>query len=443
MAEQVRFEDYPLRGPWARLTLPGMVEVSANARPDRTAFIDAPDRANWCGTAPATVTSLQMSDAVQRTARQLLALGLKPGERVIVACPNHVDGIVALVAVMRCGCLPCPVNVVSSAAEIRRAAEAVEAAAIITEVRYAHLAPAMAAVEAARSYFGIRLIIAFGDSLPDGVVSLNGWTDSELFQGALPALSATAPALISFDMAGDGAAHTRTHSQLISEGLALAAVSGLTSRGSILATFAPVSAAGVVCTLAAPLVSGAKTHLHGPFDLSVLDLQMEAQPDAILVMPAPVETAIRKHCGARMRDAIVVQRAAAGNGSALRAEGRTTDLHAIGEVALVPVIRSNSQARLKLPRRFGHPVASTLPQGLQQIELSLSARGHLSVQGFGVAQAWSPGTGMLGSGMLGPALAPLETRWLAHGDGTDYIAIMPDDRAADSDRLFEASSAAA
>jgi mycobactin salicyl-AMP ligase len=437
MAENVRFEDYPLRGPWARLTLPGMVEVSANARPDRIAVIDSPDRASWCGTPSATLTCLQMSNAMQRAARQLLALGLKPGERVIIACPNHVDGIIALLAVMRCGCIPCPVNVVSTAAELRRAAEAVEAAAIITEGRYAHLAPALSAIEAARTYFGIRMIVAFGDALPDGVVSLQGWSDGELFQDALPALSATAPALISFDVAGDGAIHTRTHSQLISDGLALAAVSGLTSRGSILATFAPVSAAGVVCTLAAPLVSGAKAHLHGPFDLVVLDTQIAIQPDAILVLPAPVETAIRTHCGARMKDSIVVQRAAAGNGSALKSEGRTTDLHAIGEIALLPVIRSNAQARLKLPRRFGHPVASTLPQGMQQIELSLSARGHLSVQGFGVAQAWS------GSAAFGPALAPLETRWLAHGDGSDHIAIMPDDRAADSDQLFQSSSAAA
>lgn len=437
MAENVRFEDYPLRGPWARLTLPGMVEVSANARPDRIAFIDAPDRESWCGTPSATMTCLEVSNAMQRTARQLLALGLKQGERVIIACPNHVEGIVALLAVMRCGCIPCPVNVVSSASELRRAAEAVEAAAVITEGHYAHLTPALSAVEAARTYFGVRLIVAFGNALPDGVVSLQGWTDGELSQDALPALSATSLALISFDMAGDGAIHGRTHSQLISDGLALAAVSGLTSRGSILATFAPVSAAGVVCTLAAPLVSGAKAHLHGPFDLAVVDAQLSTQPDAILVLPAPVETAIRAHCGARMKDSIVVQRAVSGSGSAIKAEGRTTDLHAIGEVALLPVIRGNAQARLKLPRRFGHPVASTLPLSMQQIELSLSARGHLSVQGFGVAQAWS------GSAALGPALAPLETRWLAHGDGSDYIAIMPDDRAADSDQLFQASSAAA
>ena len=84
----------------------------------------------------------------------------------------------------------------------------------------------------------------------------------------------------------------RTHGQVISDALALSAISGLTGRGAIVATFAPVSAAGFVSTVAAPLISGTMVTLHGPFEPEVLRAQMMACPEAIVVLPATVEADI-------------------------------------------------------------------------------------------------------------------------------------------------------
>ncbi len=70
---------------------------------------------------------------------------------------------------------------------------------------------------------------------------------------------------------------------------------------------------------------------------------------------------------------------------------------------------------------------------MAQIEIALSPRGRLALQGFGV----SAGIG----GTVTPG--PLETRWLGHGDGPDHIATRRDDEDGDSEAAGFAAVAAA
>jgi mycobactin salicyl-AMP ligase len=426
MVEKLRTDEQLLRGAWASLTIPSLVDTSARAKPTRNSFSDAPDIADWSDLPKQNWTTSDLSSNVTLVARQLLTLGLSKGDPVLVAMPNQAAGVAAILATMLAGFVPCPVSVVASAAQFQAAAEAAGARAIITVNRYAHLRPSITAREAASRFYGLRFICAFGPDAPEGIISLDDWRDDELFQGVPPPLTPAMTALLTIDHSGDNyIVHRRSHAQIISEGLALSAVSGLSGRGSIVATFAPVSAAGFVATVAGPLISGANVQLHGPFDVDVLERQLESQPEAIVVLPALVENAIRFKLGERLKNVVVITRTQTAT-RPIQSGGRVTELIALGEVALMPIVRDQTRSKQKLPRIYPHPVATALPQDHVHLEMTISGKGLLTLQGFGVAR---PVDALKTGETDRAASSPFETRWLAHGDGSDHIITMPDDEA--------------
>ncbi len=434
MNDATRPAERQLNGAWAKLTVDALLTTAVGARPGRRSFSDAPDLVAWCDLQAKTTTVGEMGDLVDRFVRQILTLGLKPGDPVLVAMPNCVDGVVALLGLIAAGYVPCPVSVVASEAEMVEAAQAVSAKAIVTVNRYVTLAPSEKARIAASRYYGIRFVCAFGPGAPQGVVSLDEWEDSELAPAPAPQTNAAQTAIITFDRTQHGLApHARTHAQVISDALALSATSGLTSRGSIITTFAPVSAAGFIATVAAPLISGTSVALHGPFDPFVLRAQINAAPEAIVVLPAAVEREIRAVLGDKLKDAIVVTRDLGATRPG-NTPGRVTELVSLGEAALLSLLRDRTRNRTRLPRFYTHPVGTALPRDLAQIEIALSPRGRLSLQGFGVAASVGGGAAAAG---------PLETRWLGHGDGPDHIATRRDEDDNDSEAAGFAAVVAA
>ncbi len=433
MNDKHRSEDRRLHGSWAHLTLDALVDTAVRARPGRRCFTDAPDMAHWSDLTPQAATMGEFGAQVQRFARQMVALGLRQGDPVLVAMPNAVDGVAALLGLITAGLVPCPVSVVADAEEMRIAAEVAGAKAIITVNRYAGFHPSEAARQAASRYYGLRFVCAFGANPPEGVVSLDDWRDAELSSAPLSINAPTHPALITLDRSGgEVSAHVRTHAQVISDALALSAISGLTGRGAIIATFAPVSAAGFISTVAAPLISGTVVMLHGPFDPDVLRQQISETPEAIVVLPATAENDIRIVLGNALKDTIVVTRDLE-SCKPVPSLGRVTELLSLGETALWSLQREGNRTRLRIPRFFKHPVGTALPRTEAQIEATLSSRGMLALSGFGVAQAWPPQL---------QALSQVETCWRARGDGPDHFTATPDERGSVGETVETAVAAA-
>jgi non-ribosomal peptide synthetase component F len=417
MSEANRSGERRLQGAWGHLTLDALLDTAVKARPNRRSFSDAPDIDAWSDLTAKTTTIAELGAMTTRFARQIAALGLKPGDVVLVAMPNSVDGVSALLGIIAAGYVPCPVSVVADASEMQQAAEAVNARAIVTVNRYAEFRPSEEARIAASRFYGLRFVCAFGPRPPAGVVALDDWSDGELSPEPLPVTAAGATAVITLDRTAEGVTpHGRSHAQVISDALALSAISGLTGRGSLIATFAPVSAAGFVATVAAPLISGTTVALHGPFDAGVLKQQLDAVPEAIVVLPAAVEADIRAALGPRFKDTIVVTRDLGLARPA--AAGRVTELVSLGEAALWSLLRDSSRSRTRLPRFYAHPVGTALPRTTPLIEISTSARGRLALSGFGVARPL-PREGA--EAQASPQAGPLETRWLGHGDGPDHF----------------------
>jgi mycobactin salicyl-AMP ligase len=429
MTDKIRQQPLRLQGAWSHLTLDAIAETAARARPSRRNFTDAPDRLDWTDGEPRELTAGQLGQEFQIFARKLLTLGLSPGDRVLVMLPNITEGASTLLAVMLAGFLPCTLNVVSTSAEIQAAAEQVGAAGVITVSRYAHLQPAKAACEAASRYYGIRFVGAFGESPPPGAIALSGWPDDDISNVTLAAPQPHHPALVTFE-ASTGEAHVRTHAQLISEALSLSAISGLTSRGHLLGTFTPVSAAGVIASLAAPLISGAHVHLHGPFSPDVLKVQLEISPDAILILPSAAEAAVRGLAAVQVRDTIVINREP-GLARAAPVSGRVTELLTLGEWATWALLRDPERRKLRLPRQYTHPVATAMPRSVSLLQADVSPRGRLALSGPGLAVQF-------GSAV---STAPVETAWAAQGDGAQHLSVTADVIGTPEDALSETIAA--
>ncbi len=412
MSDRNRHAPLRLQGAWSHLTLDSIADTASHARPGRRAFTDAPDRASFTDGLPRSLSAGDLGRNVDVFARKIATLGLKSGDRVLVLMPNIVEGVTALLGVMRAGLTPCPISVVSSQAQIQAAAERVRAGGVVTVARYAHLSPAKTACEAASRYYGIRFVAAFGEAMPPGAISLDNWPDSDISTETLAAPQPHQEALITFDSHGLGEAHVRTHAQLISEALALSAITGLTSRGQLLGTFTPVSAAGVIATLAAPLISGAHVHLHGPFSPDTLATQLNESPEAILILPSAVEQAVLGLARGRVRDTIIINREP-GLGKAAPSPGRVTELLALGEWATWALLRDPERRKLRLPRAYSHPVTTALPRSDILIHADASSSGHLTVSGPGLALP----------DIEGVAPTAFQSAWSARGDGPQHLVV--------------------
>ncbi len=87
---------YRQQGYWAEITLHDMLMGSVGAAPERIALVQDERRVSYAG----------LAAAVERLAGRLIALGLRPGQRVIFQLPNSVELVVAFFALVRIGVIP-------------------------------------------------------------------------------------------------------------------------------------------------------------------------------------------------------------------------------------------------------------------------------------------------------------------------------------------------
>ncbi|MEU9952591.1 FadD3 family acyl-CoA ligase [Streptomyces sp. NPDC047939] len=91
------------------LTLPGALDLAARRHPGREAVVDGDVRLTWS----------QLHAAVRAALRSLLALGIRPGDRVALWAPNSHHWIVAALATTSAGAVLVPVNTRYKGAEAR------------------------------------------------------------------------------------------------------------------------------------------------------------------------------------------------------------------------------------------------------------------------------------------------------------------------------------
>jgi 2-aminobenzoate-CoA ligase len=110
----------------------------------------------------------ELRDAVCRTARGLVKLGIRPGDRVLMRMPDVPEAFVAQLAVWRLGAIIVPVSVVDAATELEFVLNDVEAsAAICSSLHASELQKALAAAPSVHALIGWPDPIAESPTIDD------------------------------------------------------------------------------------------------------------------------------------------------------------------------------------------------------------------------------------------------------------------------------------
>jgi hypothetical protein len=276
------------------LTLDGIFRGHARRRPEALALVDPINRAAFTGGHPRHLTYAEADHVVDAIAARLHDMSLPRDTVVGIQLPNIVEIFLATLAVMRAGMIVAALPLLCRRAEAGAALARVGARAVITSDRVGAFDHAELAMNVAADVFSIRYVCAFGENLPDGVVSF-----SDLFAPAstgFPSSDHDAPrsnaahiAAITFDVGEGGLVPVaRTHAELLAAGLAVLLEGGIAQDAIIQSTINPSTLAGMSLTLMPWLLCGGTLVLRHPFDARTLIGQMREAKSDVLVLPGPV-----------------------------------------------------------------------------------------------------------------------------------------------------------
>lgn len=273
----------------------------ATETPEATAFIDSPDRtARSLGTCRA-ITYGQAAAIVARIKREFLDLGLKARDIVAIQAPNIVEVPLIIFGAWHAGLVPCLMPVMWQLDEIDHAFALTKPKVAITVARYGPDQPAITFGEAAARHMSIRFVMALGEEPPDGITPIDTWfnvPDAENVSGPEDSNNTTPAqsdelAVLTW-MAGrlGNQPVPRTHQQLLLLARMFVTELDMGPRDIVLNPYPYANIAALAGQLAAPVLAGAQTVLHLPFDFATYVGQLEKQRITCAIAPAPVISAL-------------------------------------------------------------------------------------------------------------------------------------------------------
>jgi len=263
------------------VSLPDLLNKGVEANPDAVALRSRRSRWTW----------RELDDACDRLARNLLGLGLRPGDRVASLMPNRTELLIHYLACMRAGLVATPLNYRYMPPEIDHALEVAEVSAL--------LAHAERDGDLARSRLAGRLplgVIRYWDresssNRSDFAMLVNKDTGNR----PLPAPDPKAPAAIFFTSSSTGPSKgvTHTHDSLRWMFASCAGAFLFTADDVVLPGSSLSHLGGFLFSLSA-LSVGARAVVARSFDApEILPLLREDQPTVLCMLPAALFGVIR------------------------------------------------------------------------------------------------------------------------------------------------------
>jgi hypothetical protein len=361
-------------------TLDDLFRRAVDARPDAPALLDPPDRESFTDGAPRRLTWAEADRVVSAIANLLKSLGLPADAIVALQLPNVVEGVLAVMGVLRAGLVAAPLPLLWRRAEAAAALGRVGARALVSCRRVGTVDHGEIAMHVAADTFAIRFVCGFGCELADGVIPLD-----EVFDGSLPASPppldrigdpAAHVAVVTFDITADGLVPVaRSHRELLAAGAAVAGEAGIAAGATLLGALMTASFAGIASTIVPWLRCGGTLALHQPFDPVVL----AAQSCDVAILPGPllprlIEAGLIASPAPKAIVAVwrAPERMAAG-AAWPGGDGRVVDVPVFGETGLLAMRRGAG----------GTPPAALpmAPAETPSVELVRGASGTLAMRG--------------------------------------------------------------
>ena len=277
-----------------RTTLDELFRRVVSRRPDAIALIDPPNRESFTDGAPRQLSYAEADRLISAIAARLRRIGLSTDAVIGVQCPNIVEGILVLLAILRAGMIASPLPLLWRQADCMSALSRIGAKALITVSRIGQVDHCQLAMQVAAKIFSIRYVCGLGGNLADGIIPLDDLAEDEnldplsQFEGDRKGNPAAHVAIVTWEVTSEGLLPVaRNHLELLAGGAALVLESRLGQDAAILASTPTTSFAGIALTILPWLFTGGTLTLHEPFDAEILAEQFMQSFD-LAVLPAPL-----------------------------------------------------------------------------------------------------------------------------------------------------------
>ncbi|ADZ70660.1 AMP-binding protein [Polymorphum gilvum] len=350
-------------GLWGRVTLDALFRKTAQAHPGRIAIVDAPDRSEWTGGEPRSLTYAEAEQEIERLAGFYAAVGLATDHVVGLHAPNTVDAVIAFLAALRAGLIVTPLPLHWRQKDVLEALNRIGAKGLVAADRLETRQMGHAARDVAAELFSLRFVFGLGKEIPDGLIEL-GPMLAEMGDGLMaPDLkrpdAAEHTATITWSRGGRTPMPvTRSHNQWIAAGFMPFLETRLDEGAHILVPYALSGLTGIGAGLLPWLLSSGTLHLHHPTALSRLAAHADAVEADYVLLPGPLAQTLDARLACRKTTVVAAWSISAPQAATFVPSHTLVDLHVADEYALVARLRGKS-ARIH-PTALG---AASAPSG--------------------------------------------------------------------------------
>jgi acyl-CoA synthetase len=285
-------------GWWTDDTLDVLFDRHVSMWPDEVALVDAPNRPDFTQGAPRRMTWAQVARAVDGVAAAFLRAGLRADDVIGVQLPNIAELAIVYLAAIRIGAIVSPFPAQYREHEVVSMGNIAGFAALVTAARVAGRDNAENLAHLHGDMPSLRVVLAFGDPLPAGVVPLDdalaGTADLEELAAyrAARVIDPNDCITICWTSGTESAPKgvPRTHGDWIAVSANTAVAPALDHSSVLLCTFPMVNAGGMGGMFLPWLRTGARLVMHHPFDLATFLAQIGDEGVTHSVSPPAVLT---------------------------------------------------------------------------------------------------------------------------------------------------------